>query len=109
VIESKSVPRERLSLPIQQSAFLEFTGKKSPKAKDRFTLNSAPFLAIAGLWREGKAGAPARLYDADDVTGARRGAFSLASSGCAEAKGLGRLDLPDEGATASRSAGLTDR
>jgi putative SOS response-associated peptidase YedK len=43
---------------IPASAFFEFTGKKYPKAKHRFTLNGAPFLAIAGLWREGKAGAP---------------------------------------------------
>lgn len=43
---------------IPASAFFEFTGKKYPKAKHRFTLNGAPFLAIAGLWRDGKAGAP---------------------------------------------------
>jgi putative SOS response-associated peptidase YedK len=42
---------------IPASAFFEFTGKKYPKAKHRFTLNGAPFLAIAGLWRDGKAGA----------------------------------------------------
>jgi putative SOS response-associated peptidase YedK len=35
-----------------------FTGKKYPKAKHRFTLNGAPFLAIAGIWREGKGAAP---------------------------------------------------
>jgi putative SOS response-associated peptidase YedK len=43
---------------IPASAFFEFTGTKYPKAKHRFTLNGAPFLAIAGLWREGKNGAP---------------------------------------------------
>jgi putative SOS response-associated peptidase YedK len=43
---------------IPASAFFEFTGKKYPKAKHRFTLNGAPFLAIAGLWRDGKAEAP---------------------------------------------------
>lgn len=43
---------------IPASAFFEFTGKKYPKAKHRFTLNGAPFLAIAGLWREGKGTAP---------------------------------------------------
>src|SRR3981081_972742 len=42
---------------IPASAFFEFTGKKYPKAKHRFTLNGAPFLAIAGLWRDGKDGA----------------------------------------------------
>ena len=36
------------------SAFVEFTGKKYPKAKHRFTLRGSPFLAIAGIWREGK-------------------------------------------------------
>ncbi len=40
---------------IPASAFFEFTGKKYPKAKHRFTLNHSPFLAIAGIWREGKA------------------------------------------------------
>jgi putative SOS response-associated peptidase YedK len=44
---------------IPASAFFEFTGKKYPKAKHRFTLNGAPFLAIAGLWRDRKAGVPA--------------------------------------------------
>lgn len=38
------------------SAFFEFTGKKYPKAKHRFTLSGSPFMAIAGLWREGKNG-----------------------------------------------------
>jgi putative SOS response-associated peptidase YedK len=37
---------------IPASAFFEFTGKKYPKAKHRFTLKDQPFLAIAGLWRE---------------------------------------------------------
>jgi putative SOS response-associated peptidase YedK len=39
---------------IPASAFFEFTGKKYPKAKHRFTLAGVPFLAIAGLWRDGK-------------------------------------------------------
>src|SRR4051812_41119451 len=43
---------------IPASAFFDFTGKKYPKAKHPFTLNCAPFLAIAGLWRDGKAKAP---------------------------------------------------
>jgi putative SOS response-associated peptidase YedK len=43
---------------IPATAFFEFTGKRYPKAKHRFTLNDAPFLAIAGLWKEGKAGSP---------------------------------------------------
>jgi putative SOS response-associated peptidase YedK len=44
---------------IPASAFFEFTGKRYPKAKHRFTLRGAPFLAIAGIWREGKGTAPA--------------------------------------------------
>ena len=37
---------------IPASAFFEFTGKRYPKAKHRFALRNAPFMAIAGLWRE---------------------------------------------------------
>ena len=43
---------------IPASAFFEFTGAKYPKTKHRFTLNGAPFLAIAGLWREGSGNQP---------------------------------------------------
>jgi putative SOS response-associated peptidase YedK len=43
---------------IPASAFFEFTGKKYPKAKHRFTLKGAPFLTIAGLWREGHGNQP---------------------------------------------------
>ena len=39
---------------IPASAFFEFTGKRYPKAKHRFTLVEASFIAIAGLWREAK-------------------------------------------------------
>ena len=39
---------------IPASAFFEFTGKKYPKVKHRFTLNGAPFMAIAGIFREAK-------------------------------------------------------
>ncbi len=44
---------------IPATAFFEFTGKRYPKAKHRFTLKDAPFMAIAGLWREIKDGGPA--------------------------------------------------
>jgi putative SOS response-associated peptidase YedK len=37
---------------VPASAFFEFTGTKSPRTKHRFTLNDAPFMAIAGIWRE---------------------------------------------------------
>lgn len=43
---------------VPASAFFEFTGTKYPKTKHRFTLNDAPFLAIAGLWREGQGNQP---------------------------------------------------
>lgn len=44
---------------IPASAFFEFTGTKYPKAKYRFTLSDAPFMAIAGLWRESDGTQPA--------------------------------------------------
>jgi putative SOS response-associated peptidase YedK len=43
---------------VPASAFFEFTGTKYPKTKHRFTLNDAPFMAIAGLWREGQGNQP---------------------------------------------------
>jgi putative SOS response-associated peptidase YedK len=48
--------RKRCLIPA--SAFFEFTGRKYPKAKHRFTLAEAPFMAIAGLWQEGKGESP---------------------------------------------------
>jgi putative SOS response-associated peptidase YedK len=43
---------------ITASAFFEFTGTKYPKAKHRFTMTDAPFMAIAGLWRQGEGNQP---------------------------------------------------
>ncbi|RUZ99983.1 SOS response-associated peptidase family protein [Mesorhizobium sp. M7A.F.Ca.US.001.02.1.1] len=43
---------------IPASAFFEFTGTKYPKAKHRFTLIGASFMAIAGLWRDGEGNKP---------------------------------------------------
>jgi putative SOS response-associated peptidase YedK len=43
---------------IPASAFYEFTGKKYPKAKHRFTLKGSPITAIAGLWREAQGNHP---------------------------------------------------
>jgi putative SOS response-associated peptidase YedK len=40
------------------SGFFEFTGTKYPKTKHRFTLNGAPFMAIAGIWREAQGNHP---------------------------------------------------
>jgi putative SOS response-associated peptidase YedK len=45
-------------VPGAGAAFFEFTGKKYPKAKHRFALAGAPFMAIAGLWREGQGNQP---------------------------------------------------
>lgn len=44
---------------IPASGFYEFTGKKYPKTKHRFSLIRAPFMAIAGLWREAQGNHPA--------------------------------------------------
>jgi putative SOS response-associated peptidase YedK len=55
--EGRSFGTSRRCL-IPASAFFEFTGTKYPKAKHRFTLNGAPFLCIAGLWREGQGNQP---------------------------------------------------
>jgi putative SOS response-associated peptidase YedK len=43
---------------VPATAFFEFTGKKYPKAKHRFSLKHAPFMAIAGIWREGTGNSP---------------------------------------------------
>jgi putative SOS response-associated peptidase YedK len=43
---------------IPASAFFEFTGSKSPRTKHRFTLNDAPFMAVAGIWREQQGNQP---------------------------------------------------
>ena len=43
---------------IPASAFFEYQGERSPKSKYRITLNDAPILGIAGIWREGKGDAP---------------------------------------------------
>ena len=43
---------------VPASAFFEFTGKRYPKAKHRFALKDAPFMAIAGIWRETEGDGP---------------------------------------------------
>jgi putative SOS response-associated peptidase YedK len=55
--EGRSFANSRRCL-VPASAFFEFTGKKYPKAKHRFTLDDAAFTAIAGLWREGTGNNP---------------------------------------------------
>jgi putative SOS response-associated peptidase YedK len=43
---------------VPASAFFEFTGKKYPKAKHRFSLKGELFMAIAGIWRDGAGNRP---------------------------------------------------
>ncbi|MGX9394074.1 SOS response-associated peptidase family protein (plasmid) [Nitrobacteraceae bacterium UC4446_H13] len=43
---------------VPASAFFEFTGKKYPKTKHRFTLKGFPITAIAAIWREGQGNHP---------------------------------------------------
>lgn len=50
---SNAVPRRCLLVHIT-----EYVGIKYPKAQYRFTLAGAPFLAIAGLWREAEGNYP---------------------------------------------------
>jgi putative SOS response-associated peptidase YedK len=54
----KAAVSTRATAVIPASAFFEFSGKKYPKAKHRFTLNGAPWLAIARIWRDGIGDAP---------------------------------------------------
>jgi putative SOS response-associated peptidase YedK len=51
--EGRSFANNSRSL-IPAPALFEFTGKKYPKTKHRFTLNGAPLMAIAGIFREAK-------------------------------------------------------
>jgi putative SOS response-associated peptidase YedK len=55
--EGRSFAESRRCLVIT-SAFFEFTGQKSPKAKHRFSLAGSAITAIAGLWREGGGNQP---------------------------------------------------
>lgn len=43
------------------SGFFEFTGASYPKTKQRFTLDDAPCMAIAGIWRAGGGNQPDAL------------------------------------------------
>ncbi|MBK5568818.1 SOS response-associated peptidase family protein [Ensifer sp. SSB1] len=44
---------------VPASAFFEHAGRKHPTAKHRFTLVSAPFMAIAAIWKPSQKGQPA--------------------------------------------------
>ncbi|NMG41186.1 SOS response-associated peptidase [Chelativorans sp. ZYF759] len=56
--EKRSFADSRRCL-VPASGFFEFTGTKYPKTKHRFTLNGAPFMAIAAIWREARGNHPA--------------------------------------------------
>lgn len=43
---------------VPASAFFEFTGTKSPKAKHRFSLSGSAITAIAAIWRAGTGNQP---------------------------------------------------
>ena len=43
---------------VPASAFFEFTGKRYPKAKHRFSLKGSPITAIAGIWKPGQGNHP---------------------------------------------------
>jgi putative SOS response-associated peptidase YedK len=43
---------------IPASAFFEFTSKRYPKAKHRFSLKGSPITAIAGIWKPGEGNHP---------------------------------------------------
>jgi putative SOS response-associated peptidase YedK len=56
---------------ILASAFFVFTGTQYPKTKYPFTLNRAPFMAVAGLWREGEGDQPPSFTMVDDMARTR--------------------------------------
>jgi putative SOS response-associated peptidase YedK len=80
---------------IPASAFFEFTGKKYPKAKHRFTLNGAPFLAIAGIWREGKWDAPPAFTMLTTSPGPMW-SLTIPGKSLCSARWMGGMDLFDE-------------
>lgn len=55
--ENRRFPRGRCLVPV--SHFYEFTGKRSPKDKWRFTKVGEEWFCIAGLWRPIEGAAPA--------------------------------------------------
>jgi putative SOS response-associated peptidase YedK len=80
---------------IPASAFFEFTGKKYPKAKHRFSLKGAPFMAIAGLSREGKGNQPAS-FTMLTTEPTRMSAISQSAGGRSSARRLNRMDSSNE-------------
>jgi hypothetical protein len=70
---STSAPRDEaatraiaISCPLRPSS--SSPGKKYPKAKHSFSLKDSPFMAIAGIWREGSDNHPPAFRDADTIT-----------------------------------------
>lgn len=61
--EGRRFPKGRCLVPA--SWFYEFTGKRYPKAKWRFTLPGGEWMAIAGLWRPVGEGAAFTMLTVD--------------------------------------------
>ena len=78
---------------IPASAFFEFTGKRYPKAKHRFALKDAPFMAIAGLWRETEGDGPPAFTMLTTEPSADVAPYHDRQVGGAAAGGLGRVAL----------------
>lgn len=55
--EGRSFAKDQRVL-IPASGFFEFMGTRTPKSKLLFTLNDAPFMGIAGIWRAGTGNEP---------------------------------------------------
>jgi hypothetical protein len=81
---------------VPASAFFEFTGKKYPKAKHRFTLAGEPLLAIVGLWRETDGNKPPAFTMLTTAPGEGCRPVPRPAGGRAAAKRVGGMDLSDE-------------
>lgn len=97
---------------VPASAFFEFTGKKYPKAKHRFTLRNAPFLAIAGLWRDGQGNQPPSFTMLTTEPGPDVEALPQSAGRGAMASGLGVVDPTHQaggGAAQAAPSGIARR
>jgi putative SOS response-associated peptidase YedK len=79
---------------ILASAFFEFTGKKYPKAKHRFTLADHPMMAICRSMAGRQRQSAAIVHHADDRARAGRRPDPCQTGHRPGATAMGRLDLP---------------
>ena len=86
--EKRRFPRGRCLVPV--SHFYEFTGKRSPKDKWRFTKVGEDWFCIAGLWRPVE-GECCSLYDADLRTWSGCRAHSQSTNRCPRSQRMGSL------------------